>query len=305
MVTPSGRSSKGWPAPGSTLGRRPVLRTPLSSAPVPLVITDTSGVVSFANAAFADLAGTSTTDLTGRSLLGLVQADDRRILARRIEAVAADGPIADLLIRMHSGDRVLPCLVGGAAAGSQGPRTRLLWVMVRPSAWWGEPGYAGVTRMAVALSRLSLNRRRHVAPLQRIREAASWCREVTGVGSEVGLVVRGRDGRDLLTGTSESAHSWGQAQLDAGQGPAVLASSENEVVRASDLGLDPRFPSLLETVPPGHSAVSCPVSVDQSVVGVLTVYDGSAALLEVDDLVVPSLAAAAAAIASQLSEDGT
>lgn len=300
MVAPIDPEGGRWQTVGTADHRHERLSAALWTAPAPVVVTDAGGTICFVNAVFALMLATKASDLVDRPFLSLVQPDDRGLLARRIRAVSKGEPTRDLLVRVQTDRLVLPCLVGGSVVGPDGPGSRLLWVVVRPSMWSSEPGPSEVTDVAVALSRLALSRPAGLAPLRRVGQAASWCREVTGDGSEVGLVVWGHQGGDLVASTSETAQTWARAQLDSGQGPLVAASTANEVVRTPDLGGDPRYPDLPSGVPPGHSAVSAPVTVDGSVAGSLTVYDARPGLLSAEDIVVPSLAAATSAIAAQV-----
>lgn len=304
MVAPVGRSSAGSTVPRSLRG--PSLQAPLRTAPIPVLITGATGVVRFANLACARLLGLDTTELTGRPVLGMVRPEDRGLFARRSAAVASGAATADLVVRVQGGRRVVPCLIGGAAAATGDPAAVVLWVMVRPGLWRADPGPTDVTDVALALSRLALSRSPDVEPLERVAQAARWCREVTGRGCEVALVVRepagqdGQDGQDLAASTSQAASRWSRAQVDAGEGPLVAASRGHEVSRSTDLGADPRFPALAGVIPRGHTIISRPVMAAEPACGTLTVYDASPGIMAEDDVVLPSLAAATAAIASRL-----
>ena len=125
-------------------------------------------------------------------------------------------------------------------------------------------------------------------------------RSVTGRGSEVDLIIHGVDGEDVSASTSDAARSWSRAQLSARQGPLVDALHGTEVSRSTDLGADLRFPAMADWVPGGHTAISRPLTLDDSLAGVMTVYDAGTDLLTEHDIVMPSLVAATTVIATEL-----
>lgn len=301
MVAPRGRSSPGSAAPGSTV-EAPAVRNPLWSAPVPLLVTGTTGVIRFANLAAGELLG-SENDRPGRPLLGLVHPADRGLLERRMAAVTAGVATSDLVVRIEGEERLVPCLMGAAPTGGD-PATQVMWALVRPALWRGDAGPSDVTDLAVALSRLVLGRVPGSDPEHRLGEAAGWCREVTGRGSEVDLIVRGVDGEEVAASTSDAAGSWSRAQLEARQGPLVDAL-HGDVSWSSDLGADARFPAMADSIPRGHSAISRPLTLDDTVAGVLTVFDPSPDILTEGDMVMPSLVAATAVIATELRNPST
>jgi len=131
---------------------------------------------------------------------------------------------------------------------------------------------------------------------QLLEQVALGCRDATGVHGQIGLTVWLADGQTTVTGTSADARGWDREQVEAGQGPLATARRSGQTTRTGDLGRDPRFPALTEMAPTGLSAVSCPLIVDGVAVGVLTGYDAAPHLLDDDDLVMPSMAAAASGI---------
>lgn len=282
--------------PGSVLGQ----------VPVPAVLTDDSGSIRFANVPFADMVGLDAGELRGRPLAGLAIPEDRELLARRRAAVLSGDPGRDILVRLQRLGGVRPALIAGAAVDNERAGARLvLWLVLRPGWWRPEPGPSDIAELAMTLGHLGFGRHFDGVPLNWMTEAAGCCRVVTGRGSEVGLMIRRTEGPDLLASTSDTVQRWGRAQLDVGEGPVIAAARDSEVISTVDLSRDRRFPALPDSIPPGRSAVSHPIALDGSVVGALTVYDGHPDLLLVEDLVLPSLAAAMAAVAAEISEVGS
>src|SRR5690606_24621266 len=105
----------------------------LSAVPTPLVLTDVDGAIEFANAAFADVLRSPAADLTGRPVLGLVQPQDRGLLARKVTALLAQRATSvDLLLRLQADGRTVPVLAGAVVVSFTADVTRILWMMVRP-----------------------------------------------------------------------------------------------------------------------------------------------------------------------------
>lgn len=306
MVAPRGSSSPGSAVPQSAVTRSMIGRraapAPLWAAPVPLLVTGTTGVIRFANRAAARQLGTEG-ELDGRPILGLVHPADRGLLARRMSVVASGDATSDILVRLEGAERLVPCLIGGAPTGGDAGSdagSAVLWALVRPGLWRPDPGPADLTDLAGALARLALGRAPGAHPGRRLHEAAGWCRQVTGRGSEVDLLIHGPDGVDVAASTSDAAGSWSRAQLDARQGPLVDVLHGTEVSRSADLGADDRFPAMADSIPGRHTVISRPLSLDDSVAGVMTVYDASPDILGENDVVMPSLVAATAVIATEV-----
>jgi PAS domain-containing protein len=261
----------------------------LKTVPAPTVVTDSAGRVRFANASALELMGARTLGSLAGSFLDWVLTEDRSLLSRRLTATPR-GPVGDLLVRLQARERVVPCLLGGAAAPEESP-SRIVLVLARPGVWAPEPGTVDVATLSAALGALAWSPRGRSSGSGRMQRVVRWWRACTGETSEVHLWIRGRDGRDLHAGTSRRVRDWGAAQLDRGEGPVVTSWQDAVTVRSRDVGRDPRFPSLSSGSGSGPSAVSSPLTCAQGS-GVVTVVDPDAHMLDPDDIVIPSLAAA-------------
>jgi hypothetical protein len=274
-------------ADGSVPDERTAMRA-LGTVPAPTVVTDSAGQVRFANASALELMGASTLGSLAGSFLDWVLPADRSLLSRRLTG-APHGPVGDLLVRLQARERVVPCLLGGSAAPQDSP-SRIVLVLARPGVWAPEPGTVDVATLSAALGALAWSPRGRSSGSGRMQRVVRWWRACTGETSEVHLWIRSGDGRDLHAGTSRRVRDWGAAQLDRGEGPVVTSWQDAVTVRSRDVGRDPRFPSL-SSGRSGPSAVSSPLTCAQGS-GVVTVVDPDAHLLEADDIVIPSLAAA-------------
>jgi hypothetical protein len=280
----------------------------LQQVVLPVVITDARGVIRYANDGASRLLGEPVARLLRRSFLDLAVPEDRVVVGRHLTRTAAHQPSSDRLVRLVRGadggaPGVVPCVVGAVAAVAEdleASARRIVWTMVRAGEWPVEAGPTGMTTLAVALNQIALLPTQRTAPAQLVQRMVSWCRLVTGERSGIGLVLWDRGAEELIASTSQAVQSWGQAQLEAQQGPLVAAARETAVVSTRDLGRDPSYPALADAVPAGHTAVSCPMLRGDTVVGVLTAYDVDAYLLASQDVVMPSLAAAATAMSLEL-----
>lgn len=164
MVAPRGKASEPSAILDEVTGEPMPWEDTLAAVPTPLVLTDVDGAIEFANAAFADLLRSSAADLAGRPVLGLVQPQDRGLLARKVTALLAQRPSVDLLLRLQADGRTVPVLAGAVVVSFTADVTRILWMMVRPGLLDADPGPADVTAMALDLSRFAASPSADIEP---------------------------------------------------------------------------------------------------------------------------------------------
>lgn len=270
----------------------------LDGVPTAVLVSDRDGVIRYSNLAASELLNPPAAGLAHCHLLDLVADQDRGVAARQLRRAVGGEPRPYSVVYLRSGARQVPYLLA-AAPSRPGDGGEIVWVIARPGLWNVDGADGGLTDLASALSRLS--RLRLLAePVAVVRGAVWACHTVTGPHSGVSLSLRLDGLRELTAGTSTSTQEWDSAQLLAGQGPVVVAAREASVVRCADLACDPRFPGLRGSIPSGHTAVSSPLIVAETVLGVLTAYDVAGSLLDPGDPVLPTLTAATVAIAREL-----
>ena len=107
---------------------------PLEGVVLPVACTDAEGTIQEATSSFSELVGVRAGAEIGCSLPALFAVQDRALVSRQ-PALVAERPTGDLVARLHVAGRMVPCVVGVAAAGEDESGPRVVWVVVRAGTW--------------------------------------------------------------------------------------------------------------------------------------------------------------------------
>ncbi len=244
--------------------------------PVPVVVTDGTGVVRSANGAAAHLLGVEAAGMPGRTLGAFVGDEDRRVVHEVLAHRPDDEPVGvRLTFRPDGAD---PAAVDVVVAS--GPHEDLTWTVVGSAS--AEPGHTNGTREALRLADAVVA----LASLPVVDATAAEL--VPGVAAIVGAAFSDAYAVSLVLGpptapvavstTSGAAAAADGLQVWTGEGPSVDAFTSARPVGSDDLTLDARWPHLAGGLRGAgiHAVLALPVLVDRATAGVLTCYGHTA-----------------------------
>lgn len=252
----------------------------VADLPVPVLVTDASGVIHTANTAAADLLG-SQGQLLGRPLTELVSPGDTRRVAVAVTVEPDGGP----------------------------GRKDVTWVLLDTAALRATQGatepeqerFAGA-RLAHAL--VDLTQATLSAPLasDALSEAAVVCQGAFSRPVAVSITIGEPAAPERVATGAKLAQNLDGAQMVAGEGPTHEGWTGRRVVHTSDLRSDRRWPRLAQQMSdsPVRAAIAAPIEVSGYLVGMLNVYSTSPDL--VDAAAVETAELLATAVASTLHE---
>lgn len=132
--------------------------------------------------------------------------------------------------------------------------------------------------------------------MQRIAAVASRCVCVSGAGGGASVMLLEGDDLHVAAATDDRIRTVDEHWLEAREGPCIDAMKTGEVVLATNVGCDDRYPTAGPRVCALGvlSALGVPLQVEGEVVGTLTVYAGAGAAFDDDHVAVAELVAAQA-----------
>lgn len=176
-------------------------------------------------------------------------------------------------------------------------------VSTRPSAGRqdGHPVSTQVVEALVQLALLRVGGADHEVCLDKI---ASACAPVFGPAAQLSMAVGPPTRPTRSAAQTKHAQAVNGSQIQAGEGPALDAWTEKQVVASADLGTDPRWPLLATLVKhaPLASAIAVPVLADDAPLAVVSAYCRSRSAF--DGLDADDLAPLGSGVAAVLARDG-
>jgi PAS domain S-box-containing protein len=243
----------------------------MSFLPVPALVTDANGVVGYVNAAAAVLLNMRVASLIGKPLLSYFSPEDRPALRRLMSDHGRDRRSfrhLATLVRRHDEPVHVECSVTALS----GTGHDLSWTLLATDR---SDGVASTQDLSLAkgLARIAALPLQHRERDEVLREAARIGAGVIGAGVSLSLTVGTPLEPDVLASTSPLAQATDGAQVTAGEGPCATAFQTGEVVVATDVRRDQRWPRLAPLLDPALAGVvALPLEVGESVVGALNVY---------------------------------
>lgn len=242
--------------------------------PVPVLMTDSVGIIRSVNASAASLVQMSVARLVGKPVLTLVAPDDRADVRRLLGKLGGDGASFRRVVGMHGRD--------GHVTSAElfvsrlpGPSPEVTWMLLVGAET--ERGAGSITAaMPQSLTELALLPTAVSDRQEALHRAAVICQESLGPDVHVSLSVGPPDAPEGLAATSRLAQEFDGAQIAAGEGPCVSAFEEMATVESRDVRSDDRWPRLARQAPDGvNGVVAAPLQVGDDLVGALNVYVSS------------------------------
>ena len=239
--------------------------------PVPVLMTDSAGVIRSVNASAAALVQMRVARLVGKPLIALVAPEDRSDLQRLLSTLVRDGASFRRVVSLR-GRNLHATSAEMFVSRLPGPSPEITWMLLVGAAT-ERPGASTGVAVPEALNRLALLPTTLSDPQEALTRAAGICQESLGPVTSVSLSVGPPDAPTALASTSQVAQTFDGAQLAAGEGPCTTAFATGITVESHDLRHDPRWPRLAECAPDAlQGAMSVPLEVGEDLVGALTVY---------------------------------
>jgi PAS domain-containing protein len=279
----------------------------LQLLPVPMVATSPKGVITEANAAVALVVARHPDHLVGKPLATFVHADDRRQLRQTVGALAGAARESHLRLRLSpygAPTRTATVSVLAETGPDQQRTLRWMFAVEQEHPADGEPEELSKAVPALAaLAALPLDETERQPMLHRMTEI-------------VGLSLVGAAAVSLTLGPPQepvalaSDNQWAQ-ELDAeqmltGQGPTLDAYERREIVTTENLADDDRWPALRRRPAVTGVAVAVlavPVGAGTDQRGVLTVYGGSADVVDPSQLRVGEMVGASVSAVLRTAAD--
>ena len=282
--------------------------------PTPVLVTDSSGTITSANAAAAELLGLRPDRLLRKPLFAFVSTDDRTRLRQLLAGTVAHGRTelqATVGIAPRAAGTLMPTptdLAASVRTPDDGSHHDIMWVLSprsAGSATGAEPPraeqFAG-SRLAHAL--VQLTRTANVGtPREVLTEMARVCQGAFAGPVAVSITVGDPAAPDLVATGSKLAQTVDGAQVVAAEGPCHLAWKEGRIAHSTDLQHDERWPRLAAYLAdsPVRCTIAAPIVVGtERVGGALNVYSVSPHL--VDEAALQAAEFVAAAVGAVLHE---
>lgn len=243
----------------------------MSVLPVPVMTTDSHGIIRAVNAAAAGMMEMRVARLLGKPILSLVAPEERPHLRRLLFGQARTARSFSRLTTLIRRDGA-PLEVEATASVLPGLEPETTWMLLDAPGGDPEPdGRSDVLPQALAdLSRLSAVSN-DVQDL--LRRAVTECERALGKGVEVTVTLGPPAEPSALASSGSAAQSLDGAQVVHGQGPWVSAFETRTTVVTPDLRHDERWPALAADVPAQiGAAVAIPLETGDRLVGALNVY---------------------------------
>ena len=240
----------------------------LALLPVPVLTTDTLGVVRTANAAAAALLRVPGERLVGKPVFTAVSTDDRPALRRRV-AEGVHGATREMVTVLRRDGSAVEVEV--LITARPGPWPELCWVLLTAdSRTEGQPGRERLTAGLMQLTGV-LGSADDLTTL--LTHAAGIVGDAVDDDASTSICVGSPLAPVAIGTTPGPAAAVDGAQIAAGDGPAMAAYSDDTTVVSADLPADARWPRLVRHLPDGAgSCVATPLRADGDVTGVLAVY---------------------------------
>ncbi|WP_051551268.1 ANTAR domain-containing protein [Nocardioides sp. URHA0020] len=272
----------------------------LEMLPVPVVITDMSGMVRSANAAAAGLLGIDLARLVRKPLMGFVALEDRAELRRQLPGLA-DGHRIRRMITVNGREGRLLTVEASATLGTADGRD-ITWIFLASSG--GQAAMTTDIELPSALVQLASLPVGAVEVVEILRRATTVCQAALGDRVTVSLNYGPPNAPTAVSSSGQLAQAADGAQISLGEGPCITAFERRRTIVSTDLRTDdrwPRFAADPRTVAVG-GVIAAPMLIGGELVGAVNVYgdvgdppDGR--LVETAEL----LAAGVAAVLYELS----
>lgn len=239
--------------------------------PVPVLMSDTAGIIRSVNASAAALLQMGVARLVGKPLVALVSPEDRSDLRRLLGTLIRDGASFRRVVSLR-GRNLHATSAEMFVSRLPGPSPEVTWMLLvgaateRPAASTGVAVPEALTWLALLPTKVSDRQ-------EALTRAADICQQSLGPATSVSVSVGPPNAPTALAATSQVAQTFDGAQLAAGEGPCTTAFATGTTVESHDLRHDPRWPRLAECAPESlQGAIAVPLEVGEDLVGALTVY---------------------------------
>jgi hypothetical protein len=211
---------------------------------------------------------TRTGRMIGKPIFAFVAPEDRSALRSALNSCTLRGE----LVR-HTAT-VLPrgadvATVEVTLASAPGQPRAVSWILLTPGAAEAHPSLGALPETLTQLSTLSATA---VDPRAAAEASAELVAAALGPGVHVSVATGSPLEPTTLGSSSDLAQQLDGAQVQAGEGPSVMAFDTAALVEAEELVADERWPRLAERVPAGTGALALPLSYGGRSAGVLSVY---------------------------------
>jgi PAS domain-containing protein len=251
----------------------------LALLPVPVLVTDTRGLIISANAPAAAALGGRVNRILRKPLAAFVDTGDRgefrTVLSQALAAEGASIHAPSLTFRRPDTDQSAATELLVVAGPADGAAEEVTWMLVGTGDPADRSGQVrrpkGFARALVDLAALPLHRAQDRKILD---EAVRICQRGLGNGYTVSLVVGAPLEPDLVASGGDFAQQLDGAQVIAAEGPCLDAYTTGESVVWSRPQQDERWPRLaaaLDAVPV-RGIRAAPVAIGEQPAGVLNVY---------------------------------
>ena len=266
----------------------------LALLPVPVLVTDTHGVIISANAPAAAALGGRVNRILRKPLAVFVDTDSRgeirTVLSQALAAEGASIHAPSVMLRPPNTDEpaATELLVVAGPAGEAAEE--VTWMLIGTGDPAVRPGQVarpkGFARALVDLAALPLHR---AQDREILNEAVRICQRGLGEGYAVSLVVGAPLEPDLVASSGDFAQQLDGAQVIASEGPCLDAYTTGESVVSSRPQHDERWPRLAADLNalPVRGIRTAPVAIGETPAGVLNVYSSEHDLADesLDELV--------------------
>ena len=248
----------------------------IATLPMPVLETEASGRIIWANSAVATILDRTVLQLLRTKIQSFVHDDDRAVIERLLEGFARgqvyEGANGDSVIRMvpSVSTTVTVELVPTVRRERDEERTVITWVL-QPI---GEESGIHEPLIAHTFSQLCLLPLQAGSLQQLLSEAAGLCEDVCASHSSVSVTIGAPAEPEQLASSSEFAQRVDAAQMSADEGPCQEAWETGSIVYSNQALTDSRWPRFGEAAAGLGiaSALAAPIRVGDEILGVLNVY---------------------------------
>lgn len=251
----------------------------LALLPVPVLVTDTRGLIISVNASAATALGGSVNWILRKPLAAFVDTGDRSEIRTVLSQALAEQGVSIqarcVTLRPPKTDQSVATELLVVAGPAGEAAEEVTWMLVGT----GDPADGsgrvarpkGFARALVDLAALPLHRAQDREILD---EAVRICRRGLGEGYAVSLVVGKPLEPDLVASSEDFAQQLDGAQVIASEGPCLDAYTSGESVVSSRPQQDERWPRLAANLNalPVRGIRAAPVAIGEQPAGVLNVY---------------------------------
>jgi PAS domain-containing protein len=253
-----------------------------AAVPVPVIGTTTSGMVTTANAAAAQLLGVQVRHLVGKPLIVFVPAAERARLRRLIGEVARTAAEGQLLAHVtpRYGPPVPVSIIALLEHGESAAVAGIRWVMLPEERSTGAAEHpadatpAGLDAAAAFAEMCQLPVGEDTSIRQLLARVVDLGKRAVPDAGGLSVALGDPLEPDVQVADSAFAQTVDGVQHRAGEGPFIESFETGQPVMSRDVGLDRRWPRLSRLVAEVnvHAVAAYPIRHGRQVAGVINLY---------------------------------